>query len=76
MAGVNPFVDKAKDRAMNQDMQTATLSSAAEHVKRQRALVVTLAKAKRFEELPAAHQILRQMEDTLKLERAHRTAAE
>jgi hypothetical protein len=60
---------------MENDTQTEALTQAAEQVKRQRALVVTLAKAKRFEELPAAHQVLRQMEDTLKLERAHRTAA-
>ena len=60
---------------MDTDTQTNALTQAAEQVKRQRALVVTLAKAKRFEELPAAHQVLRQMEDTLKLERAHRAAA-
>jgi hypothetical protein len=46
------------------------LSVAAERVTRQRAFVVVLAKAKRFEELPAAHQVLRQMEDALKLARA------
>jgi hypothetical protein len=55
---------------MDDIAQTETLTPAAEQVRRQRAVVVTLAKAKRFEELPAAHQILRQMEDALKLERA------
>jgi len=55
---------------MNDAVQTDSLTEAAEQVRRQRAVVVALAKAKRFEELPAAHQILRQMEDALKLERA------
>lgn len=50
-------------------------AGAAEQVKHQRALVVSLAKAKRFEELPAAHQVLRQMEDALKLMRAGRGPA-
>ena len=54
---------------MESDDRTSTLEVAAERVRRQRALVVVLAKAKRFEELPAAHQILRQMEDALKLAR-------
>ncbi len=55
---------------MQEPSHTDTLTEAAEQVRRQRAVVVTLAKAKRFEELPAAHQLLRQMEDALKLERA------
>ncbi len=48
------------------------VADAADRVRRQRALVVVLAKAKRFDELPAAHQTLRQMEDALKLARAGR----
>jgi hypothetical protein len=72
---MHSFVVKTKECAMDHDTEIDALSHAAEQVKRQRALVVTLAKAKRFEELPAAHQVLRQMEDALKLERAHRTAA-
>jgi hypothetical protein len=57
---------------MDDGSQPGNLTDAAERVRRQRAVVVTLAKAKRFDELPAAHQALRQMEDTLKLERAGR----
>jgi hypothetical protein len=59
---------------MDHQFHTDNLTDAAEQVRRQRAVVVTLAKAKRFNELPAAHQILRQMEDALKLERASRPA--
>ncbi len=58
---------------MSEEDPDDTVTGAAERVKRQRALVVDLAKAKRFEEMPAAHQILRQMEDELKLARATRT---
>ncbi len=58
---------------MNKEDPADTEMDAAERVKRQRALVVDLAKAKRFEEMPAAHQVLRQMEDELKLARATRT---
>jgi hypothetical protein len=55
---------------MDNTSHPGLLTDAAEQVRRQRALVVMLAKAKRFDELPAAHQILRQMEDTLKQQRA------
>ena len=58
---------------MDNAFQIDSLTEAAEQVRRQRAVVVALAKAKRFEELPAAHQILRQLEDALKLERAAQT---
>ncbi len=58
---------------MDNAFQTDSLTEATEQVRRQRAVVVALAKAKRFDELPAAHQILRQMEDALKLERAAQT---
>ncbi len=59
---------------MNEEKDLASaITGASERVKRQRALVVDLAKAKRFEEMPAAHQVLRQMEDELKLARATRT---
>jgi hypothetical protein len=35
-------------------------------IKAQRALVIDLARAKKFDELPAAHHLLRQLEDELK----------
>lgn len=57
---------------MDIDKPSCEATGAAERVKQQRAFVVSLAKAKRFEELPAAHQILRQMEDVLKLTRVGR----
>jgi hypothetical protein len=60
---------------MDNDTLPPVLSEAADLVKRQRAHVVALAKAKRFEELPAAHQVLRRMEDALKLARLRCTAA-
>ena len=55
---------------MDSENELSAVAGAAAQVQKQRALVVTLAKAKQFEQLPAAHQLLRQMEDALKLARA------
>ena len=55
---------------MNGGVAADEVAHAAKMVRAQRALVVDLAKAKRFDQLPAAHQALRQMEDALKRSRA------
>jgi hypothetical protein len=39
-------------------------------IEAQRALVISLARAKKFDQLPAAHHLLRQLEDELKQIRA------
>ena len=46
--------------------ESVEVASVLDRIKAQQALVVVLARAKRFEQLPAAHHRLRQLADELK----------
>lgn len=59
----------------HEEATAAALAAAIAQVKSQRALVVDLAKAGQFEQLPRAHHALRKMEDALKQARASHPSA-